>query len=186
LREAVINAIVHNDYTREVPPKFEIFADRIEITSAGALPESLSQTEFFEGYSIPRNKELMRVFKDLEMVEHLGSGIPRITRFFGPECFHFTENFLRASLPSHGPVHAEMEVTPQVTPQVGQLLRIITGEHSRQELQEMLGLADREHFRKAYLLPALEKGWIEPTLPDKPNSRLQKYRLTEKGRGLWK
>ena len=78
------------------------------------------------------------------------------------------------------------EVTPQVTPQVGQLLRIITGEHSRQELQEMLGLADREHFRKAYLLPALEKGWIEPTLPDKPTSRLQKYRLTEKGRGLWK
>ncbi len=46
MREAVINAIVHNDYTREVQPKFEIFADRIEITSAGALPESLSQTEF--------------------------------------------------------------------------------------------------------------------------------------------
>ena len=65
LREAVINAIVHNDYTREVPPKFEIFADRIEITSACALPEGLTQAEFFEGYSIPRNKELMRVFKDL-------------------------------------------------------------------------------------------------------------------------
>lgn len=43
LREAVINAIVHNDYTREVPPKFEIFADHIEITSACALPEGLTQ-----------------------------------------------------------------------------------------------------------------------------------------------
>jgi predicted HTH transcriptional regulator len=64
LREAVINAIVHNDSTREGPPKFEIFADRIDSTSAGALPESLSQSEFFEGYSISRNKELMRVFKD--------------------------------------------------------------------------------------------------------------------------
>jgi len=61
LREAIINAFVHNDFTDEVPPKFELFPDRIEITSAGGLPEGLSQQEFFEGYSVPRNKELMRV-----------------------------------------------------------------------------------------------------------------------------
>src|SRR5690606_39436429 len=53
IREAIINAIVHNDFTREVPPKFEIFSDRIEITSAGALPEGLSREEFFDGVSIP-------------------------------------------------------------------------------------------------------------------------------------
>ena len=47
LREAVINAIVHNDYSFEVPPKFEIFPDRLEITSAGRLPESLTKEEFF-------------------------------------------------------------------------------------------------------------------------------------------
>lgn len=190
--EAVINAIVHNDYTREVPPKFEIFSDRIEITSAGTLPEGLTQSEFFEGYSIPRNKELMRIFKDLELVEHLGSGIPRITRFFPESCFRFTENFIRSSFPAIEPVHAEDEVTPQVegtvtgevagevtpqvTPQVEQLLSAFTGEHTRQELQEKLGLANRDHFRKAYLLPALEAGCIVPTLPDKPNSSRQKYR----------
>ncbi len=49
LREAVINAIVHNDYSFEVPPKFEIFPDRLEITSAGRLPESLTREEFFNG-----------------------------------------------------------------------------------------------------------------------------------------
>ncbi|MCC5789679.1 MAG: putative DNA binding domain-containing protein, partial [Opitutales bacterium] len=120
IREAVINAIVHNDYTLEIPPKFEIFADRLEITSAGSLPEGMSRAEFFEGYSIPRNKELMRVFKDLELVEHLGSGIPRITRFYPESCFHFTENFLRMTFPAIEPVYAneEKEVTPQVTPQV--------------------------------------------------------------------
>ena len=42
LREAIINAFVHNDFTGEVPPEFEIFPDRIEITSAGGLPECLS------------------------------------------------------------------------------------------------------------------------------------------------
>jgi hypothetical protein len=45
-----------------------------------------------------------------------------------------------------------------------------------------MGLADREHFRKTYLAPALEQGVIEMTLPDKPNSRSQRYRLTALGR----
>lgn len=53
LREAIINAFVHNDFTNEVPPKFEIFPDRIVITSSGGLPEGLNQDEFFAGYSVP-------------------------------------------------------------------------------------------------------------------------------------
>lgn len=99
LREAVINAFVHNDFSNEVPPKFEIFSDRIEITSTGGLPENLSQEEFFEGYSVPRNKELMRVFRDLDLVEQLGSGIPRILAYYGKECFKFTDHFLRMAFP---------------------------------------------------------------------------------------
>jgi len=102
LREAIINAFVHNDFTNEVPPKFEIFPDRIEITSSGGLPEGLNQDEFFEGYSVPRNKELMRVFKDLGMVEQLGSGVPRILESYGKECFTFSDHFLRMSFPATG------------------------------------------------------------------------------------
>lgn len=134
----------------------------------------------------------MRIFKDLDIVEHLGSGLPRITEFYGSACFRFTENFLRITFFANGPVYPEAEapvtgqVTEQVTPQVGQLLRVFTGEHARQELQALLGVADREHFRKAYLLPALATGLIEPTLPDKPNSRLQQYRLTAQGMALLK
>lgn len=47
IHEAVINFIVHNDYSCEVPPKFEIFSDRLEITSYGSLPENMSKEEFF-------------------------------------------------------------------------------------------------------------------------------------------
>jgi ATP-dependent DNA helicase RecG len=75
-----------------------------------------------------------------------------------------------------------MQVTMQVATQVKQLLSVMTAAHSRQELQTLLGLANREHFRKTYLLPALAAGVIEATLPDKPNSRLQQYRPTDKGR----
>ncbi len=103
LREAVINALVHNDYSYDGVPKFETFADRIEITSTGGVPQGLSQDEFFEGYSMPRNKELMRIFRDLEIVEYLGSGIPRILEAYPKEAFRFTENFTRMIFASAEP-----------------------------------------------------------------------------------
>ncbi len=52
----------------------------------------------------------------------------------------------------------------------------------REALQSALGLSDRKSFRERYLKPVLVDGLIEMTIPEKPNSRLQKYRLTEKGR----
>lgn len=79
---------------------------------------------------------------------------------------------------------AAPQVDPQVTPQVRQLLEVIQGEMSREELQDVLGLQDRKSFRARYLKPALDDELLEMTIPDKPSSRLQKYRLTEKGRGL--
>ncbi|WP_419609862.1 Fic family protein, partial [Thiolapillus sp.] len=66
---------------------------------------------------------------------------------------------------------------PQLTPQVETLLGILQGEMSRSELMAALGLSDRKSFRERYLQPALQAGLIEMTIPDKPNSRLQKYRL---------
>jgi len=182
LREAVINAIVHNDYASEVPPKFEFFDDRIEITSFGSLPQGMTEIEFFEGYSVPRNKELMRVFRDLDLVEHLGSGVPRILRSYGKECFKFTENFLRMTFPVSEQVTEQ--VTEQVSEQVKELISILDKEMNRQEIQTKLGLSHRENFRSNYLKPALEQGFIEMTIPDKPNSSLQKYRLTILGRQL--
>lgn len=53
----------------------------------------------------------MRVYRDLELVEQLGSGVPRILESYGRECFRFMENFTRMTFPSS-------EITPQVTPQV--------------------------------------------------------------------
>lgn len=194
LREAIINAFVHNDYTRETAPKFEIFADRFEITSAGSLPEGLSREEFFEGYSIPRNKELMQVYKDLEMVEQLGSGVPRILEHYGKECFHFSENFLRMVFPALERVTEQeaekvttqetMQETTQVTTQVEKLLNVFDGLHNRQELQHKLGLANREHFRKSYLQPTIDLGLITPTIPDKPTSSKQRYMITDKGKNI--
>ena len=182
LREAVINAIVHNDYSFEVPPKFEIFPNRLEITSAGRLPESLSKEEFFNGISIPRNKELMRIYRDVELVESLGSGIPRILRAYGEDCFKFTDNFIRITFPISTSDHASDHASVQVT----KLISVLMGEMGRSELQNILLIKNRDYFRTDYLIPAINNGYIELTIPDKPNSQNQKYRLTEKGMALKK
>lgn len=134
----------------------------------------------------PTNLELlMRVFRDVDLVEQLGSGIPRILAAYGKESFGFTENFLRMRFPASEPVYMETEGhTHQVTPQVTKLIAVMNGELYRVEIQNKLGLNDREYFRKNYLIPALENGFVEMTIPDKPNSRNQKYRLTELGKIL--
>lgn len=154
----------------------------MEITSYGSLPDGLSKSEFFEGYSIIRNKELMRIFKDLDLVEQLGSGIPRILQAYSKDSFDFSENFLRITLLSTEPVTRSEQDTEQDTMQVGELLKVFTGVHTREELQKMLDLANRDHFRKTYLQPAVEAGLVALTIPDKPTSRNQRYYLTEKGK----
>ena len=62
------------------------------------------------------------------------------------------------------------------------LLLALSGEMSPAELRKALGLTDRRHFRKAYLTPLLREGLIEMTIPDKPHSNRQRYRLTKAGR----
>ena len=95
LREAVINAIVHNDYTTQNPPVFEIFSDRIEITSTGGLSTIKNIDDFFSGYSKPISREIMRIYKDLELVEHLGSGLNRILNAYTKDSFVLKEQYMR-------------------------------------------------------------------------------------------
>src|SRR5699024_9542444 len=99
LREALINAIVHNDFSREIPPVFEIFSDRMEFTSYGGLISGQSREDFFSCSSMPRNRELMRVFKDVGLVEQLGSGMSRILKYYDKDIFTISDHFIKVVFP---------------------------------------------------------------------------------------
>lgn len=99
LREAIVNAIVHNDFSREVPPVFEIFSDRIVMSSYGGLIPGQSEADFFSCSSMPRNRELMRVFKDVGLVEQLGSGMSRILSAYDRSVFDISEHFIKVVFP---------------------------------------------------------------------------------------
>jgi hypothetical protein len=119
----------------------------------------LSVEEFFSGRSMPRNRELMRIFYDKDI-------------------FRLSENFLEVAFPFS---KEYLSLTPQVTPQVKRLLESLSEEMTRTQIQDFLGLKDKKNFQDKYLSPALVEGLIEMTVPDKPKSSNQGYRLSSKG-----
>lgn len=81
IREAVINALVHADYSqRSSPTRIAIFTDRIEIDNPGGLPPGLTIEEIHRGISKLRNRVIGRVFHELKLIEQWGSGVQRMAK----------------------------------------------------------------------------------------------------------
>ena len=81
IREAIINAILHTDYSFSgAPIRISIFDDRIEIENPGLLPVGITLDDIKSGVSKIRNRVIARVFRELQLIEKWGSGIQRIIR----------------------------------------------------------------------------------------------------------
>ena len=96
--EAVINALVHNDWTQS-QPLISLFEDRLEILSHGGLPKGETVEMFFRGISRPRNDMLMRIFLNMELTEHTGHGVPTIVSKYGKQAFHIEESYINVVIP---------------------------------------------------------------------------------------
>lgn len=78
VREAVMNAFVHRDYTMSSDIKIEIFDDRLAISSPGSLPDGLTIEDIKQGANAKRNPILINVLDKMNYIENYGSGIRRI------------------------------------------------------------------------------------------------------------
>jgi ATP-dependent DNA helicase RecG len=139
-----------------------------------------------------RNRRIGEFLKELSLTEGRSTGIPKILKVMavnGSPAPLFETDDDRISYVIRLPAHPQsqraeattMEVNMEVNMEVASVLRAIEGNMSRLELQTSMGLKNADHFRKAYILPAMAAGVLEMTLPERPNSRLQRYRLTNKG-----
>ncbi len=88
--ESLCHSSAKNKNVIWLAPQRELLYQASEAFQAGEERE-----DFFAGYSIPRNKTLMRVFKDLNMVEYLGSGMPRILKAYPKGAYTFSSRFIR-------------------------------------------------------------------------------------------
>lgn len=199
LREAVINALVHADYSqRGAPIRVSFFDDRIEIESPGILLPGMTVEDMRQGVSKIRNHVIARVFRELNLIEQWGSGVRRIFREadeLGLPEPQFVEVGMRLRVVVYlAEALKTVQATEQVAPErlesrlesnLAAKVMIFLGkaEAGKANLAKLLGhkSVTGELHKQIKRLLTLEL--IEMTLPDKPNSRLQRYRLTARGRG---
>lgn len=146
-----------------------------------------------------RNPAIAMAMRRIEMCEQAGTGLRMMRRewqalghaapqYFNDRVRKAFQIFLpdTASRVAWMGVAAEAKtpVTGEVTGEIRQLVLALTDELTRKQIQGALGLKGADHFRNACLVPAIAAGLVEMTIPEKPRSRLQKYRLTEAGRQL--
>ena len=197
LREALVNAIVHRDYRSAANIQIYIFYDRVEIVTPGGLPAGMREEDL--GFkSVPRNPLLFGIFQRMNLVEQIGSGIRRIRRM----CSDYgvkepdikvsgswvTVTFSRPgaeSGQSRGRVGAESRPESQPESMEDRIIRMLyRGPMSKSMISKELGKETVTGHLNRVIRQLLEDKYIEYTIPEKPRSRLQQYRLTEKGRKI--
>ena len=208
-REVASNLLIHREYTNAFPAKLIVEHGRVR-TENGSRPHGFGRLDPESFTPFPKNPVIARFFRQIGRADELGSGMRKLMKYcraYGgadPELVEGDVFRMVIKVPEFGDraataadtAHVATQVTPQVTGEVtgevagevaGEVLRLLRAcaeDLPRQALQSRVGIKHDEHFRLAYMRPALDAALIEMTIPDKPRSRLQKYRLTAKGRAL--
>ena len=199
LREAVTNALVHADYSHPgAPIRVAFFDDRIEVESPGILVPGMTIEEMRQGVSNLRNRVIARVFRELGLIEQWGSGVRRMFREASelglPEpvieeigmhlritVFIGQNRLMKTSAKSGVESGVESEDGPSVSWRVLHVLKEGTP-LSKIEIAKALGRTRPNRYLDESMRRLIAADEVAYTLPEKPNSRLQKYRLTEKGK----
>ena len=193
--EALVNSLIHRDYiVRGSEIHIDMYDDRLEIQSPGGMFEGkpIQECSIDTVGSVRRNPVIADLFHRMKFMERRGSGLRKIvseteklpgyTEEMRPE-FHSTATDFRVVLKNmnynmdgggqdtmHDTIHDAMH-----DEKLSKLVDACEEPKTRDEMMKFLGLANRDHFRKAYLKPLLESGRIKMTIPDKPKSKNQKY-----------
>jgi ATP-dependent DNA helicase RecG len=198
LREILLNAVMHRDYSHYSGyVAIVVFDDRIEILSYGRLPNGVTVQQLSGKHiSKPTNPLIAGAFHRTGAVEVWGRGTNRVIEICkkhgtAPPTFKEAQGFLRvtfkAKMVAGGMARAgsKPESRPESQPE-SLHRRVLTllkpRELGKAEISARLGQKKVSGHLNKIIRELIGQGLIEYTLPDKPNSRLQKYRLTEKGR----
>ncbi len=206
--EAIVNAIAHRDYASNASVQIMLFADRLEIWNPGELFPPLTTAALRKPHpSIPRNPLIAEPLFLTRYIERAGTGtldMIKLCRAAGLPPPEFRQELgqviqiLRRPKPKAEAVPAGGAGRPESGPESGQsqarvgpasaleptasrILEILThGSFSRAEISKALGHTQISGGLKRAIKTLMDDRLIEYTIPQKPNSRLQKYRLATK------
>ena len=202
--EALVNAVYHKSYEEREPVEVRIYPNRILILSyPGPLPP-LGKDNINKPIVTShryRNSRLGDFLKELHLTEGRCTGFPKIRKALkrngSPAPVFETDNdreYFMAAIKIHPQAEKKHK---QDVPRLSQdrpkivlseetikILKASTKAKNLLELMEICGKTNRTRFRNLYIKPLIDEGLLEFTIPDKPNSRLQKYKISQKGLAL--
>lgn len=170
VNEAIVNAIVHNDWSI-AEPQVSFFHDRIEILSHGGLPHTLLLEDFYRGISKPRNIRLMKIFSDLDIVDHTGHGVPIIIEKYGRVAFEISDNHIIVIIPFDLEVMKSINVGVNVAVNLNknerQIIELILNDPTLTAEKLSIEINKTKRTAERYLKSLQEKGYIERNGSDK-------------------
>ena len=193
VREAVLNALVHRDYsfhTEGMPIQLVMYTNRIEITNPGGLYGRLTIDQLGNAQPDTRNPVLVTAMETLGKTENRYSGIPTIRYAmksrglpapvfadsrgeFSVALYNGTDSFnVLRQKPEHEPAYDDLDRKG--------LLAFCRTPRTRSEILEFLDIASGQYALRRYLDPLVQAGAIQLTMPEKPRSPNQKYVTVEK------
>ncbi len=187
--EAIVNAVAHRDYTSNASVQVMLFSDRLEVLNPGRLPPSLTLEQLRETHqSDPRNRLLARSLYLNQYIEEMGTGtldMIRRCRDAGLPEPEFTDSGGFKTTIWRATPTKKIKVQPDslhgdLRSKVLSLLA--DGSMPKSELSKKLGYKKIPGQLNKVFQDLLDNQLIEYTLPDKPRSPRQQYRLTDKGR----
>ena len=187
LRELLMNACMHRDYQSNMPIRFYQYEDRIEILNAGGLYGE-ARPENFPMVNDYRNPIVAEAMRGLKYVNMFNRGIQRVKTLlqengnpepiFNVDKITAFEVVVKPSL-SLNLVTNDEKVTKSVTKlneTLNDILDFCSTPRSMTEIMGRLGLKHRYNVKHRYIDPLIESVHLVMTIPDKPNSRSQKYK----------
>lgn len=192
--EAIVNAVVHRNYTSNGSVQVMLFKDRLEVWNPGKLPQGMTIAKLTKEHnSNPVNPVLANPVYLTGYIEQMGTGTTDIIDHcleYGlrkPE-FHQDDDFRvvlwRPEVQER--VQEGGEVRGEVDGKIKKVILTIRGNTiSANEIMKSLQLKGEDNFRKCYLVPSIENGYVQMLYPDAPKRRDQAYYLTEKGLALY-
>lgn len=142
LREALLNCLVHRDYSFSASTLISVYDDRIEFVSIGGLPDGINLDDILLGISACRNPKLAAIFYRLELIEAYGTGIPKIMSSYKDTGFEpkieVTNNAFKITLPN-----LNYSIDEQTETEDNRIVAFIdkNGFITRKDVEELLGIS---------------------------------------------
>lgn len=200
VREGLVNAFAHRDYADyKGGVAVHVYPQRLEIWNSGSLPEGVTPEKLAKGHiSVLRNPDIAHVLYLRGIMEKVGRGSLLVLNacrqrdlpppVWSTDALGVTLTFYvpeRSALTGEATAQATAQAAAQVTAEAtAQVVRCCREPKAAREIMAELGLHHWKTFQTNYLSPLMDAGVLERTIPEKPRSPKQKYRLAARGKEL--